>query len=319
MRVSAAQIRGAQKRISKLVRKTPLEYSPFFSKAVKGKVYLKLENQQLTGSFKIRGASNMMLRHVAKEKTRGVLAVSTGNHAQGVGLAATLLKIKTIIIVPKSASKTKVEAIRKYKVDLKILGKDFEDAQDKAAEILKKKKMVFVSPYNDPEIIAGQGTIGLEIMKQKHKINIIVVPVGGGGLISGIAIAAKSINPRIKVIGVQTVASPIMYESLKAGKIVDVKVKHSIADGIKGCLDHETITFDLIKKYVDKIVLVNEDEIKNAIRIFLEQHHQVVEGAGAVGLAAVLKYRKMFKGKRTAVVISGGNIDVELLRKIIRT
>ena len=311
------QIKAAQKRTEQIIKKIHLEYSPFFSKLVNGDVYLKLENLQLTGSFKIRGALNKILKLKPKEKKKGVLTVSAGNHGQGIGYGAKLLGIKAIVIVPKNTPKIKIKAIEQYGIDLKILGKDYDEAEAEARELERKTGMVYISPYNDADVIAGQGTIGLEILKENPNIDTILVPVGGGGLISGIAIAVKSINPKIKVIGAQSAASPVMYESLKAGKITGMKVKPSVAEGLHGGIEKESITFDLVKNYVDSMLLVSEAEIKNAIRLFFKSHHQIAEGAGVVGLAALLRYKKQFKVHKIAVVISGGNLDKKLLKKIL--
>lgn len=311
------QIKAAQNRIKKIIRKTPLEYSSYYSRSVNAEVYLKLENIQLTGSFKIRGALNRMFKLSSKEKKKGVVTASAGNHAQGVAYGAKLLGVKATIIVPKTTPKTKIKAIKRYGVNLKVFGEDFDKAEAKAHELEKSTGMIFISPYNDLDVIAGQGTIALEILKEKPDINMIIVPIGGGGLISGIAIAAKSINPKIKITGVQSTSSPCMYESIKAGKIIRAKLKPSIAEGIHANIEKDSITFDFVKKHVDKILLVNESEIKKAIKFLLENHHQIAEGAGAVGLAALLKYKKQFKKRKIAVVISGSNIDMGLLKKII--
>lgn len=311
------QIKAAQKRIKGISIETPLIYSSFYSKATNSEVYLKLENTQSIGSFKIRGALNKMLKLSSKEKKKGVVAASGGNHAQGVGYGAKLLGIKTTIVVPKDTPKNKIEAIKQYNIDLKILGKNFDQAEHEAHKIERKSGMIYISPYNDSDVIAGQGTIGLEILKEKSDIDIVIVPVGGGGLICGIGAAVKSINPKIKVIGVQSDTSPAMYKFLKTGEITELKLKPSIAEGIHGNPEKESITFSLIKKYVDGIVLVSESEIKKAIKLFLEHQHQIAEGAGAVGLAALLKYKKRFKNHKIVVVITGGNIDIGLLKKIV--
>ena len=312
------EIRDARRRIGGVVRKTPLIYSQFFSEVAGGDVYLKLENLQVTGAFKIRGALYKMLKLTDEEKKRGVVAASSGNHAQGVAYAARLLGIKALIIVPKNTPKVKIDAIKSYGVELMVHGDYYDEAEAKAREFEREAGMVYVSPYNDVDVIAGQGTIGLEILEELPDADVIIAPVGGGGLISGVAIAAKSINPEIGVIGVQSFASPVMYECIKAGKIIKVEnLRKSIAEGLHGGIEDGSITFDIVREYVDEILLVSEDEIKEAIRLFLEHHHQVAEGSGAVGLAALLRYKGRFANRKTVVIVSGGNIDLELLKSVL--
>ena len=312
------EIRDARRRIGGVVRKTPLIYSQFFSEVAGGDVYLKLENLQVTGAFKIRGALYKMLKLTDEERRRGVVAASSGNHAQGVAYAARMLGIKALIIVPKNTPKVKIDAIKSYGVELMVHGDYYDEAEAKAREFEREAGMVYVSPYNDADVIAGQGTIGLEILEELPDADVIIAPVGGGGLISGVAIAAKSINPEIGVIGVQSFASPVMYECIKAGKIIKVEnLGESIAEGLHGGIEDGSITFDIVREYVDEILLVGEDEIKEAIRLFLEHHHQVAEGSGAVGLAALLRYKGRFANRKTVVIVSGGNIDLELLKSIL--
>ncbi len=312
--ISFDEIKIAQDRINGIIIKTPLEKSDFYSKIAECEVYMKLENMQVTNSFKIRGALNKMLKLNDEEKKNGILAISSGNHAQGIGYGARFLNVKATVIVPENTPKIKIDAIKKYNVDLKIIGKDYFEAEIIAREFEKITGMTYISPYNDADVIAGQGTIGLEILNDNPEIDTIIAPVGGGGLISGVAIAVKSINPKIKIIGVQSYASPIMYESVKAGKIIEMEVKESIAEGLHGGIEKDTITFELIRKYVDNILLVSEDEIKNAIRLFMAHRNQLIEGSGAVGLAALLKYKNEFKNRKVAVIISGGNLDIEKIK-----
>jgi len=312
------EIRDARRRIGGVVRKTPLIYSQFFSEVAGGDVYLKLENLQVTGAFKIRGALYKMLKLTDEERRRGVVTASSGNHAQGVAYAARMLGIKALIIVPKNTPKVKIDAIKSYGVELMVHGDYYDEAEAKAREFEREAGMVYVSPYNDADVIAGQGTIGLEILEELPDADVIIAPVGGGGLISGVAIAAKSVNPEIGVIGVQSSASPVMYECIKAGKIIKVEnLGESIAEGLHGGIEDGSITFDIVREYVDEILLVGEDEIKEAIRLFLEHHHQVAEGSGAVGLAALLRYKGRFANRKTVVIVSGGNIDLELLKSIL--
>jgi len=302
-----------------MVRRTPLEDSPFFSKACGGEVYLKFENLQLTGSFKIRGALNKMLQLSTEERERGVVTASAGNHAQGVGYGVKMLRIGATVVVPRNTPKTKIEAIRRYGVDLRVHGDDYDEAERKARELERELGKIYVSPYNDYEVIAGQGTVGLEIWEEKSDLDIVLVPVGGGGLISGIALALKSLNPEVRVVGVQSKASPVMYESIKRGEIVEIPVEESIAEGLHGGIEKGSVTFDLVKELVDEIILVEEKDIETAITLFLEHHHQVAEGAGAVGLAALMRCKRRFKDQRIGVVVSGGNIDISLMKKVLNS
>jgi len=307
----------ANRRIQNTVRRTPLEYSPFFSEVCDGEVYLKLENLQLTGSFKIRGALNKMLQLSDEERRKGIVTASAGNHAQGIGYGAEMLGIEATIVVPRNTPRTKIDAIQRYGVDLMIYGENYDEAEKKARELEREQSKVYVSPYNDYEVIAGQGIVGLEMWEEKSDLDTVLVPVGGGGLVSGIAVALKSLNPKVRVIGVQSKASPVMYESIKQGVIVEVPMEESIAEGLHGGIEKGSVTFDLIKELVDDIILVEEKEIETGILLFLEHQHQVVEGAGAVGLAALLRYKERFKGQKVGVIVSGGNIDISLMRKML--
>jgi len=307
----------AQRRIQDIVRKTPLEYSPYFSEACGGEVYLKLENLQLTGSYKIRGALNKMLQLNEEERKRGIVAVSSGNHAQGVGLASRRLAVKATVVVPRNTPKTKIDAIRRYGVDLLVHGEIYDDAEIKARELAKESSKVFISPYNDYQVIAGQGTVGLEIYEERHDLEAVLVPVGAGGLLSGVALALKTLNPKIRVFGVQSKASSVMYESLKRGEIIEMPVKESIAEGLHGGIEKGAVSFDIVKQYVDGVILVEEENIKRAILLYLEHHHQIAEGSGAVVLAALLESSGRFRGQKLGAVISGGNLDLTLLKEIL--
>jgi threonine dehydratase len=304
----------AKKRILKYIRQTPLEKSHFLSELCQNNVVLKLENQQLTGSFKIRGALNKMLTLPHKERERGIVAASTGNHAQGVGYAAKMLGIQGQIVVPTYTPIVKREAIQRYNMDMIVHGSDYILSEKKARLIESNEGKTFISAYNDPLIIAGQGTIGVEIVEENPKLTKLLVPVGGGGLISGIGCAVKSIDPDIEIIGVQSEASPVMYESMRKGKIVEMELEESVADGLHGGIEEGSITFDLCKQYVDEIILVKEETILRAIGNLLVKQRQVVEGSGAVGVAALLENPQRFKGENVGVLVSGGNVDHELLR-----
>ncbi len=309
---------AARSRIGNLIRETPLEFSPFLSQACGGEVWLKLENQQLTGSFKARGALNKILQLSDDERARGIVTASSGNHAQGVGYAAQMLGIEATVVVPANTPEVKLEAIRRYGVDLIVQGEEYMEAERLARRMEREESKPFVSGYNDLDIIAGQGTIGLEIAEALPDMDAALVPVGGGGLISGIGNALKAINSDIEVIGVQSVASPVMCESIKRGRIVDMELEDSVAEGLHGGIEDGSVTFDMCKKYVDGFILVQEETIVKAIGELLVRHHQVVEGAGAVGVAAIIENSERFSGRKVCVVVSGGNIDTGLLKEAIR-
>lgn len=311
-------IKKAQKIIQPHITKTPLKKSKFFSKLCKGNVFLKLENQQITNSFKIRGALNKMLQLSTKEKQKGVVTASAGNHGQAVGVGAEKLSLKAIIFVPKTTPQKKIDKISICEAKLHICGKNFKETENLAISYAKNNNMTYISPYNDELVIAGQGTLALEILQDIPKIDTFLVPVGGGGLISGIAFAAKNTKSNVEVIGVQSKASPVMFESLKAGKIIELPIKKSIADGISGGVRKTSITFTFTQKYVDTIITVKENTIKQAIKLLWETEKQITEGAGAVGLAAIIENKNQFRNKNTAVIITGANIDDKIFQKIIR-
>jgi len=308
-------IKVAREIISKGVKKTPLVHSKYLSSYCSGTVYLKLENQQITNSFKIRGALNRM-SHLSPAEKKGVVTASSGNHAQAVARVAELLSIPAKIIVPKNTSKAKLSKIEKYNAEILLYG-DYDEVESKAREVAAKEGLKYISPYNDEGIIAGQGTVGLEILEDLPNVEIIIVPVGGGGLISGIGIAAKSINPNIKVVGVQSKAAPTVHESLKAGKIVWVKEGESFAEGLLGGIEQEAITFEMIRQYVDDLLVVEEDTIRKAVKLLWENDKQVAEGAGAIAIAPLLENKEKYEGKTVVSVISGGNIEENLFQKII--
>ncbi len=315
-RINIEMIKDAHERIRHYIRKTPLIRSEVFSELCNGNVYLKLENLQLTNSFKIRGAFNRLSLLSAEEKVRGVITASSGNHGQGVALASKHLNISAKIVIPMKVSKTKLNSIKQYDVNI-IQEGDFDEIETKAKDLSKREHMLYISPYNDYEIIAGQGTVGLEIFEEIDKVDSIIVPVGGGGLISGIAIVAKTLDPNIEIIGVQTKGASTMYESWKAGKVVKFEEFSTIAEGLLGGLDPEPITLDLILKYVDKIVLVQEKSVEKAIKILWQKEGLVVEGASATVIAYLLEEEEKFARKSVVAVISGGNIENSLLNRIL--
>jgi len=259
-----------------------------------------------------------MLQLTEEEKNKGVVTSSAGNHGQAVGVGAEKLGLRAVVFVPKSTPKKKIDKIRICDVELLICGKNFKETESEAISFAENNDMTYISPYNDELVVAGQGTIGLEILEDLSKFDIILVPVGGGGLISGVALALRGRNFDVKVIGVQSEASPVMYESLKAGKIVELPIGDSIADGISGGVEKGSITFKLCQRFVDEILLVSEDSIKEAIKLLWENEKEISEGAGAVGLAAILKNKNRFKNKNTVTVVSGGNIDDNIFQNVIK-
>ncbi len=301
----------AQKKLKEVARLTPLNPAP----AIGENVFIKSENLQLTGSFKLRGAFNKISSLTDEEKSRGVIACSAGNHAQGVALSATKNGIKSVICMPAGAPLAKVEATKGFGAEVVLVDGVYDDAAREAERLTKEKGYTFAHPFNDEYVIAGQGTIALEILEQLPDVEQVVVPIGGGGLISGVAYTIKQLKPDCKVIGVQAATVPSMYESWKAGKIVTVPDGNTIADGIH-VLTPGNLTFELVEKYVDEVVTVSEDEICAAILTLLEKSKTVAEGAGATPVAACL-YNKVDMTKKTVCVVSGGNVDVTTLNRII--
>jgi len=276
---------------------------------------LKLESQQHTGSFKARGAFNKLLQLSEEDRLNGIVAASSGNHAQGLGYAGNRLGVEATIVVPSHTPSVKVEAIRRYGVELIVYGEEYMDAERLARRMEREQEKPYVSGYNDLQIIEGQGTLGLEMLESDPDLDLILVPVGGGGLISGVGSAVKGVDKQIEVVGVQSVASPVMCESIRRGRIVDVELGDSVAEGLHGGIEEGSITFEMCEEYVDDFILVQEETITEAIAYHLFLDHQVVEGAGAVGAAAILENPERFKGRNVGVVVSGGNIDEGLLKK----
>lgn len=279
-------------------------------------IYLKPENLQITGSFKVRGACFKIAQLTEEEKAKGVVACSAGNHAQGVALAATTHGIKSLICLPDNAPISKIEATKWYGADVCLVEGVYDDAYQKALKLRDEKGYTFVHPFDDEDVIAGQGTIGLELLEQLSDLDAVIVPIGGGGLISGVAFAIKHLNPNVKIYGVQASGAPSMLNSIEHNKIERMGFVRTIADGIavKEPGEH---TFEYCKKYVDEIVTVNDDEISTAILALIEQHKLIAEGAGAVAVAAAMFNKVPIKGKKAICLVSGGNIDVTILSRVI--
>lgn len=300
-----------------VVHKTPLDFSRTFSRITGGKIYMKLENLQKTGAFKVRGAYYKIYKLPEEAKKKGVVAASAGNHAQGVAYAASVAGIPATIVMPETAPISKIQATRGYGAKVVLHGLIYDDAYRKALEIAEETGATFIHPFDDLHIIAGQGSIAVEILQDLQDVDIVVVQIGGGGLISGIATVAKNVlGDQVKVIGVEPEAAPKMKASIEAGRIVEIDAKPSIADGLLTRKPGE-LTYELVSELVDDIVTVSDDEIAHAILMLLERSKTVAEGAGAAGLAALLSGKIDVKGKKVVTIISGGNIDVTMLSRII--
>ena len=304
----------AKEKLSKVLLETHLIHSPIFSKESGNVVYIKPENLQKTGSFKIRGAYNKISNLTEEEKKRGVIASSAGNHAQGVAYGARELGIKAVIVMPKSTPLIKVESTKQYGAEVVLYGDVYDDAYKKAKELEEKESYVFVHPFNDEDVLDGQGTIALEILNELPETDIILVPIGGGGLISGIACAAKLIKPDIKVIGVEPEGAASAREAIKENKVVELKEANTIADGtaVKRIGD---LNFEYIKKYVDEIITVSDYELMEAFLLLVEKHKIIAENSGILSIAATKKLKE--KNKKVVSVISGGNIDVLMISSMI--
>jgi threonine dehydratase len=309
-------IEEAFARLEGKIHRTPLDYSATFSKIVNGNVFLKLENMQKTGSFKVRGALFKIMRNLDKAKEKGVVAASSGNHAQGVAYSSQMMGIDATIVMPEATPPFKVNATRSYGAKVLLYGSVYDDAYNKALEISRETGAMLVHPFNDLEIIAGQGTIGMEILKQLPDVNEVVVPIGGGGLISGIGAALKLKNRNIKVVGVEPESAPKYKTSKERGEIVRIDPKPSLADGVI-TKSVGNLTFDIMNEVVDDVVTVDEDSIARAIYLLMERTKLVVEGAGALPLAALLNGAVRKAGRNTVLVLSGGNIDLTTLYRII--
>ncbi|WP_297128359.1 threonine ammonia-lyase [uncultured Eubacterium sp.] len=301
--------------LKEIIRETDLIAAPNLKQGCN--VYLKTENLQVTGSFKIRGSYFKISQLTEEEKQKGVIACSAGNHAQGVALAATKNGIKSIICLPDGAPISKVEATKRYGAEVCLVKGVYDDAYNKAIELKDEKGLTFIHPFNDPDVIAGQGTIGLEILNQLPSADVVVVPIGGGGLISGIAYTIKQLKPNCKVYGVQAAGAPSMEHSIADGEIETLDYVNTIADGI-AVKTPGSLTYDICNQYVDGIVTVTDDEIALAILTLLEQQKLIAEGAGAVPVAAVMNGKiPDVDGKNVVCVVSGGNIDVTILSRVI--
>jgi len=311
------EVLNAEKRIREYIRETPVEPSPYLSQLGNCRVHLKLENNQITGSFKLRGVVSKFLSLNAAERKEDVITASSGNHAAAFAHVLHKFGGKGIIYLPANASRAKVQALRLTGVKLKQYGDDCIKSETLAKETAAKMGLVYISPYNDLKIIGGQGTIGIELQRQLEKVDCVLVPVGGGGLISGIAGYLKTVDKNVEIIGCQPENSPVMHASIQAGRILEMESKPSIADGTAGGIDPDTITFDICKILVEDFILVSEDEIKAAIRFLIDKHQLLVEGAAALSVAAFIKEKQLFTGKNVVLIISGKKISLDQLKAIL--
>ncbi|AWR85431.1 threonine/serine dehydratase [Meiothermus taiwanensis] len=311
-------IRQAHARLRPHVRETPLELSLALSQTTGAEVYLKLENLQHTASFKVRGALNKLLSLSPQELQKGVVAASSGNHGAGVAFGLAKLGAQGIVFVPEGASPTKLEAIRRYGAAVRFYGQSGDDTEAYARSYAAQHGLTYISPYNDPEVIAGQGSLGVEIAQQiANPPDAVFVTVGGGGLVSGVAAYLKAVSPKVKIVGCQPENDAAMLASVRAGKIVKVEARPTLSDGSAGGLEPGAITLELCRTLVDDWVTVSEEEIRAAMRLFIETQHQLLEGAAGVALAAFLKQAARYRGQRVVVVICGANIGLSALQTVL--
>jgi threonine dehydratase len=318
--LSLRSVFRAAKVIRGVARRTPLVHSPALSARSGGQVYLKLENLQETGSFKVRGAANFLLRLSDNHRTRGVVTVSTGNHGRAVAYVARRLGIRSVVCVPAAVLAHKVAAIRALGADVRVAGADQDESEVAARALAEREGLTLVSPFDDPAVIAGQGTIGLEILEELPEVDVVIAPLSGGGLLGGIALAIKAADPTIRMVGVSMARGAVMAASLAAGRPMQLPEEPTLADSLMGGIGLvNRHTFDLIRTLVDATILLTEEEIGRAMVYALRTEHQVVEGGGAVGLGAVLHDKLELTGKTVAVVVSGGNVDMDVLAALLTT
>jgi len=314
--INLQEIKKAKQRLDGIVRVTPMAYAPILSAKNQANIYLKKENLQLTGSFKLRGAFNKIATLSDDERSKGVVAASAGNHAQGLAFSAKHFNCDATIVMPEATPLTKVSGVKSYGANVVLYGANYDEAYAYATSYAKENNKTFVHPFADDNVICGQGTVSLEIFEEIKDVDVLIIPIGGGGLISGMAVAAKSINPDIKIVGVVASGARAMKESFEAKKPIDSTTVRTIADGI-AVRDITPKMLDYVLKLVDEIVEVEDNEIASAILFLLEKHKLVVEGAGATGAAAIMHNKIDLKGKTAVLPLSGGNIDVTMLAQII--
>lgn len=311
------EVLKAEWRIRPHVLQTPLLPSHYLSRLSGSGVHLKMESEQYTNSFKFRGSINKILSLTSREKAKGVISASTGNHARGLARALSITGGKGTIFLPENAELSKIEALKEYRIKLAFRGKNSLEAELHAKKVAREKGAVWVSPYNDPQVIGGQGTIGIELTKQIAKIDHVFATIGGGGLVSGIATYLKAVSPGTQIIGCLPENSPEMYLSVQKGEIVRIEPKETLSDGSAGGIEPGSITFPICQALVDDYVLVSEEEIKEALRLIIDRHQKMIEGAAAVAVAGYLKTLSQYRGGNVIIVICGGNISAAKLKEIL--
>ncbi len=311
------EILQAEQKIRPYIRQTPLEYSLPLSKLTGSRVFLKLENLQYTGSFKVRGAMHALLSLTPEQRARGVVAASSGNHGIAVAFGLHTLKIDGTIFVPEDTSSAKVAAIRDYGVDIRFWSTDCLVTEVHARSYAAHNDMVYISPYNNAHVVGGQGTIGVELCQQVKQVDVVLAALGGGGMISGIAGYLKTVFAHLEVIGCSPEHSPVMAKSVQAGRILEMESLPTLSDGTAGGIEQDAITFPLCQRLIDDFMLVSEEEIRQAMRLCIETHHMLIEGAAGVPLAALLKAPERFRGKTVVVVLCGANLSLETLKTIL--
>ncbi|UCC84293.1 MAG: threonine/serine dehydratase [Gemmatimonadota bacterium] len=311
-------VEAAREAIARIAVETPVLASSELDERTGAHVWLKLENLQVTGSFKVRGAANKILSLSRSEKERGIISISSGNHGRAVAFVADLLDIPSVVCVPEWVDPTKLAAIRRHRAETVLYGKTYDEAEERSFQLEKERRLVYVHPFDDPHVIAGQGTIGLELLEQLPLLDTAIVPLSGGGLISGITLALKRSNPGFRVVGVSAANARVMHESLEVGKPIAFPEEETIANALAGGIGLDNrYTFELVRDLVDEYVLVSEDEIRDAMAFAATEHKLVVEGGGAVGIAALLAGSVSVQGENVAVVVSGGNVEAPVLARII--
>jgi threonine dehydratase len=305
----------AEKRIRPFLRETPLEYSYPLNKITGCEVYLKLENIQITGSFKARGALNKIL--TLKDSTAKIMTASTGNHGLGVANALSVTGKEGMIYLPQNASPAKVEAIKMRGVPVEFYGTNCEETEQYVRKLAEERNQIYVSPYNDEDVMAGQGSIGVEILRQLPDLDAVFVSVGGGGLIAGIASYLKEVNPKIEVVACLPENAPVMFECIKAGKIIEVAEEPTLSDATAGGIEAGSITFEICQRCVDKYITVSEEEISSSLKLILKHHHLIIEGSAGVAVASFLKEKNNYGGKKVAIIICGGNVSEAVLKSIV--
>ncbi|MBN1272885.1 MAG: threonine/serine dehydratase [Candidatus Aminicenantes bacterium] len=311
------EVLEAEERIRKHIVETPLIASSFLGSKKNCRVFLKLENLQRTFSFKFRGAANKILSLDQEVLSRGVVTASSGNHGAAFAALVGQRNLRGVLFLPKSASETKVDTLRGFNVELRFHGEDCLETEIFARRYASENGLAYIPPYNDPKTIGGQGTIGIELDRQMKECDVVYVPVGGGGLISGLAGYLKSVRPLVHIIGCQPENSAVMYESIKAGKILSIPSKPTLSDGTAGGIELGSVTFDFCRRYVDDFILVNEEEIKNAVKLMIDKHSLLIEGAAALSVASFLKDRSDLTGNTVALIITGSKISLPDLQKIL--